>query len=318
MSFQPHQGQQVPGNAASFYQSAQPLGSNTQRMSTGSTPVRQDPFLTSTSNHAAAQRPPSLMQSQQGSNAGAPLSAPPSVVPQGAHGFETPRRAYGDVGQGTNPYTPSSAQQARYPQQDNTPGQAPNIHLQQATPQSSTFPPLSPSGVPDTLQAGGAGRPGPSSAYTAPTTVPTMPQVNSQQYAPPSRSAILGSSHSHSRSSPAGLDQKYMPFSGTPSATPSSGSKLFNPQTPTGSSAFSPLGLSDIRPRADSDLQNSGSGTNVIFDESGPTNSSYLAPWPTYAYDWCKWPVQHGSGCGKMAIGSYLEDPHNFVCWQTR
>ena len=41
--------------------------------------------------------------------------------------------------------------------------------------------------------------------------------------------------------------------------------------------------------------------------------SSYLAPWATYAYDWCKWPVNGGSSCGKMAVGSYLEDPHNFI-----
>lgn len=49
---------------------------------------------------------------------------------------------------------------------------------------------------------------------------------------------------------------------------------------------------------------------------SVPTNSNYLAPWAVYAFDWCKWPVQQqksNDGGGKMAIGSYVEDGHNFV-----
>lgn len=52
----------------------------------------------------------------------------------------------------------------------------------------------------------------------------------------------------------------------------------------------------------------------MLFNYSdAPTNSNYLAPFATYAYDWCKWPVMGGSGAGKMAVGSYLEDPHNFI-----
>jgi WD repeat-containing protein 68 len=43
-------------------------------------------------------------------------------------------------------------------------------------------------------------------------------------------------------------------------------------------------------------------------------NSNYLAPWAAYALDWCKWPVlPNGSSSGKVALGSYLEDSHNFV-----
>jgi WD repeat-containing protein 68 len=47
--------------------------------------------------------------------------------------------------------------------------------------------------------------------------------------------------------------------------------------------------------------------------DSVPTNSNYLAPWPVFAFDWCKYPVPHGNSAGKIAVGSYLEDPHNFV-----
>jgi WD repeat-containing protein 68 len=37
-----------------------------------------------------------------------------------------------------------------------------------------------------------------------------------------------------------------------------------------------------------------------------------MAPWALYAFDWCKWAPQ-GNSAGKLAIGSYLEDGHNYV-----
>ena len=97
-------------------------------------------------------------------------------------------------------------------------------------------------------------------------------------------------------------------------------SKTMSSQTPYGIATYSPLGLADIRPRADSGMSDDPSSANPYANDEGyasaPTNSSYVAPWAIYAFDWCKWPVQqHGSGdaAGKMAIGSYLEDGHNFV-----
>ncbi|KAG7115846.1 hypothetical protein HYQ44_020260 [Verticillium longisporum] len=42
-----------------------------------------------------------------------------------------------------------------------------------------------------------------------------------------------------------------------------------------------------------------------------PGASNYLAPWALYAFDWCKWTPQ-GNSAGKLAVGSYLEDGHNF------
>ncbi|KAF2763997.1 WD40 repeat-like protein [Teratosphaeria nubilosa] len=202
----------------------------------------------------------------------------------------------------------------------------------QATPQGSQ-PPASaevPSNagsgsVPGALQPAG-GRPVPSSAFTAPTIVPTMQQAppiqtNAQQYTQlPSRSNTL---HSHSRSSPAGMEgpSKYIPFTQTPTGTPTAASnpKAYNishTQTPLGAGpSHSPLNLTDIRSRAISDANEGGAGTNVLFSYSETaTNSNYLAPFATYAYDWCKWPVVNGgASAGKMAVGSYLEDPHNFI-----
>lgn len=182
-----------------------------------------------------------------------------------------------------------------------------NIQLQQATPTTAAQP-LSSSSVPGTLQPGGPSARRPSTTatntYSAPQTVPTMPPPNQQQYTPrPPTLNTQHPQHSHSRSSPAGMDQKYIPFSTTPT-------KAFTPV-----SSHSPLGLADIRPRAGSDILNrSGMHSGAVYDY-GPsqTNCSYMAPWAAYSFDWCKWPVQNGNSCGKMAIGSYLEDPHNFV-----
>jgi WD repeat-containing protein 68 len=81
-----------------------------------------------------------------------------------------------------------------------------------------------------------------------------------------------------------------------------------------------PLGLADIRPRADSSLSDGLPGSMQYELANGqPGTSNYLAPWALYAFDWCKWAPQ-GNSSGKLALGSYLEDGHNFVspqsCWQ--
>ena len=197
---------------------------------------------------------------------------------------------------------------------DSAGGAGPQVALQTSASTTS---------IPGALQPGNAGRPGPlSSSHTAPSTVPNLPQIStqSQPYSAPTRSTTMSHSHSHSRSSPTGLDQKYAPYVQTPDD-----SKFTSPpphrytssQTPQGAS-YSPLGLADIRPRADSGLSDGPQSANPYTTEfsSQPTNCNYIAPWAVYAFDWCKWPVQHhglGDSAGKMAIGSYLEDGHNFV-----
>jgi WD repeat-containing protein 68 len=165
------------------------------------------------------------------------------------------------------------------------------------------LPPSSMSGLPNTLQPGASSSRAATTTtnYSAPTMPPPPVNTNQQQYTP--RPPTLHSQHSHSRSSPAGLDQKYKAFSTTPT-------KPFNSATP--SSSHSPLGLADIRPRTNSDLLNRHA--MQPYDQPPPqTNCNYMAPWAAYSFDWCKWPVSNGNSCGKMAIGSYLEDPHNFV-----
>lgn len=256
----------------------------------------------------------------------APLSAPVSTVPSESQQFSTPRR--------TNTQRYSGEHYATYPPQQTHDDPtyagrgAPSFSVQQATPQASSS--ILPSNatatnsLPGALQpAGGIVRPAPSSAYTAPTTVPTMSQppiqTNASHYAnaqPPSRGTTL---HGHSRSSPSGMEaaQKYIPFNQTPSQTPiTSNPKAYNisnAQTPSAGPSHSPLNLTDIRSRAISDANEGAQGTAFFSYSDSPTNSNYLAPFPTYAYDWCKWPVMGGSGAGKMAVGSYLEDPHNFI-----
>jgi WD repeat-containing protein 68 len=111
--------------------------------------------------------------------------------------------------------------------------------------------------------------------------------------------------------------QKYIPFNQTPNQTPiTSNPKAFNlsnAHSPATGPAQSPLNLTDIRSRAISDANDGAQGTAFFSYSDTATNSNYLAPFPTYAFDWCKWPVMGGNSAGRMAVGSYLEDPHNFI-----
>lgn len=197
-------------------------------------------------------------------------------------------------------------------------GLGPGINVQQATPQGMNYTNSSSgSSLPGALQPG---RPIASSINTSPAAVPTLPQIStqSQQYGTPTRSSASGQSHSYSRSSPAGLDQqKYVPFVNTPEnnkyASPPS-HRYTSSQTPQGAGGYSPLGLADIRPMSDYPVSANPMSSDGY--PSVPTNSNYLASWGVYSFDWCKWPVPQkssGEGAGKMAIGSYVEDGHNFV-----
>ena len=173
--------------------------------------------------------------------------------------------------------------------------------------------------LPGALQPGNTGRPHPASVNTAPSTVPVLPQIStqaqSQPYPNPARMSSTSHAHTYSRSSPAA------PFVNTPedakfATTPSH--KYTSSQTPQAAS-HSPLGLADIRPRADSGMSDGLASANPYSNDgyySMPTNCNHLAPWAVYAFDWCKWPVAQqglGDSAGKMAIGSYLEDGHNYV-----
>lgn len=207
---------------------------------------------------------------------------------------------------------------------DYTQGTTPGISPQQAS--SHTTSNLTTPTVPSSLQPGGSqSRPGPAAAHTAPTAVPTIPQINTnaQQYTLPTRSNTMsqGAQHGYSRSDSSGMDQRYIPFSGgsdkAPQYPPTPNQKIYNysPQTPGGHVAQSPLVLEHIRPRTNSNLDDPAAAHPWNDADKQPTNSNYLAPWPVFAYDWCKWPVVgHGNNsAGRMAVGSYLEDPHNFV-----
>lgn len=250
---------------------------------------------------------------------------PPSTSPRGAFTatmnqqlpqYETPRRArYPDELHLAASAGPSQPQRGPISPRDYShPGPGPRIALEHATPETSQY--HSGSGhLPGSLQPG---RPGAMSVNTA----PTAPQITQDPYGTPSRSSALGLSHNYTRSSPSagGFDgQGYPPYSATTPgssdqgqfATP--GNTKYPPAQRTVSNT--PLGLADIRPRADSTLSENLPGANPYsYDgvNATPTNSNYLAPWAVYAFDWCKWPAQ-GNDAGKMAVGSYLEDGHNFV-----
>ncbi|KAI8714119.1 hypothetical protein NCS52_01131300 [Fusarium sp. LHS14.1] len=134
----------------------------------------------------------------------------------------------------------------------------------------------------------------------------------------------LSMSHSYSRSSPAAAYDGSSNYHAYTPTTPggASSSHLMSPLDPSKYNApgsqrtisNTPLGLADIRPRADSSMSD-GAPANIGGYDSAvaqPGTSNYLAPWAIYAFDWCKWPPQ-GNGAGKLAVGSYLEDGHNFI-----
>lgn len=267
------------------------------------------------------------------SSALTPSSAPVSAIPNSSQSFETTRRSqtYGRPPEelhipfsGTNIGQQSSKDLLRPTSYRSTQevgaGLTRGINVQQSTPQVNQFSNISGSSLPGALQPG---RPGPPTIITAPSSIPGLSQASNQnQSAHSARSSTGGHAHSYSRSSPAGMDhQKYVPYTNTPECSKytSTPTNKYSSLTPQGDSIYSPLGLADIRPLADQEMSDGPSSANPYSNDgllSVPTNSNYLAPWAVYAFDWCKWPVQqHVSkdGTGKMAIGSYVEDGHNFV-----
>ncbi|OJZ87359.1 hypothetical protein ASPFODRAFT_44986 [Aspergillus luchuensis CBS 106.47] len=187
--------------------------------------------------------------------------------------------------------------------------------------------------LPGALQPGNVNRPPAVSVNTAPSALPTLPELNTpmqptsqsgqqpqsaqqqqppqqQQQQQPNARASMVNSHGHSRSSPAGFEQpKYR----QPGSSPGS---AYPPHTPQGTK-YSPLGLADIRPTGDllGDPITSSGMAPFNGDNPVPTNSNYIAPWPIYSMDWCKWPITGSSSSfgGKIALGSYLEDNHNYI-----
>ncbi|MCJ1453443.1 hypothetical protein MMC28_003790 [Mycoblastus sanguinarius] len=249
-------------------------------------------------------------------------------------GFETPRQAqtYGRRPEELHiPPNAATSQQnpvdlprhhSYHSSQEFAGGPAPGNSTLQATQHGSQY--ANTSGVPSLPGSLQPGRPGPSSSITAPSTLPTLPQVQNSTQKPTSatRPTTVTNAHSYSRSSPAGLDQpKYTPFNTPETAKYASMSthRYNSSQTAQGDMAYSPLGLADIRPLTDAGLMDGPQSANP-YSNNGfpafPTKSNYLAPWAVYAFDWCKWPVQQqssGDSAGKMAIGSYVEDGHNFI-----
>lgn len=224
----------------------------------------------------------------------------------------------------------------------------PQIKLEQPPPANAQSQPSyqhQPSNsVPNVLQPGGlTARPPALSANTA----PALPTVSgsrppshdphqqqyqlhnrpSQELQQPTRLS-LNMSHTYSRSSPAGsydTPSGYHAYTPTTPGGSNSGTSQF--MSPADVSKYqqagqrhisnTPLGLADIRPRADSSMSD-GPGTlgyDLAHAQAGTSN--YLAPWPIYAFDWCKWRPQANSA-GKVAVGSYLEDGHNFVSRHAR
>jgi WD repeat-containing protein 68 len=215
------------------------------------------------------------------------------------------------------PTTPDASAAAQVPSINVHSSQSQQHQLQQQQPpQYGGNPGNSSSALPGSLTPGNQHRPPAVSTNTAPSVIPTLQHQSPAQQASHRTSMI--NSHAHSRSSPAGFDQSvYKQHGGMEGSKYPSSPGGYAPQTPQGSK-YSPLGLADIRPPGEHLLGDSlmSPGSLPYNGETQvPTNSNYVAPWPIYAVDWCKWPMTGSSSSfgGKLALGSYLEDNHNYV-----
>lgn len=221
---------------------------------------------------------------------------------------------------------PSASAGGQMSPRDFTTAPGPHIKLEQPANPPQYQSSSSSSSVPNVLQPG---RPAVMSSATVPTlsSMSSAVQHSPSEYTSPSKPPSLSMSHTYARSSPAdpydtSVPSTYTPYTPTtPGGSAISGqSQYISPQDSKyalpGSQrniSNTPLGLADIRPRADSSLSDSQPGTmGYELANSQPSTSNYLAPWALYAFDWCKWAPQ-GKSAGKVAIGSYLEDGHNFV-----
>lgn len=263
--------------------------------------------------------------------------------PQPAQGYQIPHPQYsnGSISRQTSlRYAPPALQQQAvglpsspaaplFARRPTLPGPAMSDSQQYAVPQSygnsdislqiqpptPGHPPVS---MPGSLQPGQQ-RSVPSQAPQ----LPPLPQISTQlqqssqgglSARPPASTA-----HSYSKSSPGNMDPstpKYKPFSNNTPDTQRFISPSSYPQSSSLGPSYSPLGLADIRPRTEATLGEttlSPGGPAVEEPSFHPTNSNYLAPWPIFAVDWCKWAPKTSVGAGKIAIGSYLEDNHNYI-----
>lgn len=180
---------------------------------------------------------------------------------------------------------------------------------------SQPYAKLPPLQSPETGAISYAGQ-APSGRNVVPST-PTslLPVMGTPQQATPPRSGAIN--HGYSHSSPPGIDHgRFVPFLPTPDAsgrykTPQKHRYTASQAGGTTDSIYSPLGLADIRTAAEV-----GPSTSEVTPDLGASPSGFAAPWPIYALDWCKWPARSDRGeilMGKMALGSYVEDGHNFV-----
>ncbi|RFU23648.1 hypothetical protein B7463_g12692, partial [Scytalidium lignicola] len=312
-----------PGVASGILPATQSLGSfgapasNLNNVASGKpatagTDRQRSASGTMSSSNPGGPPPPSAAYTSQhtSSTVALPPAAGAQMIPP--QQFETPRRPRHPDDHHISTGAPAIPSQRPPMASRDYVSAAPRISLDQAPPDSQ-YQGGGP--VPGSLQPG---RQVPIAVNTAPT-VPTLSQNLAQDTYNPSRSSQI---HNYTRASPAtGYEnQGYGPYGGNvaggadPANYAPTPTQKYTPQGTQRTISNTPLGLADIRPRADSTLSEGMPGSNPYFDGASavPTNSNYLAPWAVYAFDWCKWPAQNHDA-GKLALGSYLEDGHNFI-----
>jgi WD repeat-containing protein 68 len=203
---------------------------------------------------------------------------------------------------------------------------SPNIGQLPSYQGSGSGPGSSSGSVPNVLHPGGMSARAPTIPSNTAPTIPSMqhqPEYQSHQHQSQGKPNSLSLSHGYSRSSPSAPYEAggsgYVPYTPTTPGGTATSSQFMSPtdhkynlSTSQRNISNTPLGLSDIRPRADSSLSDGLGTPGYELANAQSRTSNYMAPWALYAFDWCKWAPQANSA-GKLAIGSYLEDGHNYV-----
>lgn len=168
-------------------------------------------------------------------------------------------------------------------------------------------------------------RPQPQPSHTAPGSIPQIINPSQQQQSSMHRTNTTSSSYSHSSKYSPQLNPSASVSHRDPagSAGGDSGRKYTHPGalTPTypqsaqHSSSHSHSGAAHLGMGL-AGLSSPGASVrereDVIGGIGAVGNGKWMSPWSLFALDWCKWQPTSG-GYGRIAVGSYAEDSHNYV-----
>ncbi|KAI5803896.1 WD40-repeat-containing domain protein [Geopyxis carbonaria] len=158
-------------------------------------------------------------------------------------------------------------------------------------------------------------RPQIAATATAPAAVPQAQRRSTMQRNTTGETGVPAGGSGYSPNSGAGVDsgsssKKYShPGALTPTYPTSSQHSSSHSHGGAGSSHLG-MGLSGLTSSSNSMRERDPEPVGGL-GAVGP--GRWMSPYGLYALDWCKWPTTSGNGYGRIAVGSYSEDSHNYI-----